>query len=78
MDLSKDKKLIRIKNLLSMLGRGKWELQGDEILAFAQAIEFVLDLEKEMKSPPQPIEVKEPIKEQKAVKKPKKEKVNAI
>ena len=65
MDMPKDRQLIRIKNLLSMLGRGKWELQGEEILAFAQSIEFVLDLEKDLKAPivPQPIEVKEPIKE---------------
>jgi hypothetical protein len=39
----------RVTTLLSMLGRGKWELEGTEILAFAQVQHWVIELSQKMK-----------------------------
>lgn len=36
----------RAKTLLATIRRGKWELEGEEILAFAQAIHWFCDLDK--------------------------------
>jgi len=42
--------LTRIKVVLSSLKRGKWELEGEEILAFAQGFGWVAELQGRVKA----------------------------
>jgi hypothetical protein len=39
----------RLKTVLSALKRGKWELEGEEVLAFAQAFAWASDLSEAIK-----------------------------
>lgn len=43
--------LVRIENILALLRRGKYELTGEEILAFNQCFEYLLNKRSELKNP---------------------------
>lgn len=44
-------KTLMYENLLKLLRRGKWELDGDEILAFYQSFSFIIKELEESKKP---------------------------
>lgn len=61
---------VQIDNILKLLRRGKWELQGEEILAFHQCFSYLVKLLDESKKPAiQTAVVEEPIKKSKKEKK---------
>lgn len=54
--------IIAIDNTLKLLRRGKWELEGEEVLAFYRLFEFWAKKLADLKKPPLVAEiVKEPI-----------------
>ena len=42
--------MARVTTLLSALKRGKWELEGDEVLAFAQVFAWASELKNRLKA----------------------------
>lgn len=74
--------LIRIDNILKLLRRGKWELSGEEILAFQQCFQYLLDRHKQL-SKPEPVAapalaVVAPVLKSPITKRKKSEKTNAV
>ncbi len=62
------------ENLLKLLRRGKWELDGDEILAFHQSFSFIIrELEESKKSKIASVPVVSPIQEEPKKKRKKKD-----
>lgn len=55
--------IIAIDNTLKLLRRGKWEMEGEEVLAFYRLFEFWVKKLNELKQPPVVIsQIEEPIK----------------
>lgn len=63
--MDKKSEIIAIENVLKLLRRGKWELEGDEILAFYRSFEFLIKKLNELKQSDIEIKQKEPIKKKK-------------
>lgn len=62
---------VRIENLLKLLRRGSWTLSGEEVLAFGQVYQYLIDKKEELNKPQIPVVVAEapPIEKGKSKKK---------
>ena len=60
--MDKKAEIIATENILKLLRRGKWELEGDEILAFYRSFEFLVKKLNELKQPDIKVASVDPIK----------------
>jgi hypothetical protein len=52
----------RLKVILAAMKKGKWELEGEEVLAFAQGFSWAAEMHEKIKKALEPVNKIEPVK----------------